>query len=161
MKAEARERGLHGYAVTLSRSSVEPFLQFSGRRDLREKIFRGFIMRGDNGGATDNKANIAEMVRLRAERAKLLGYADFAHYRLDDAMAKTPAAARHLLETVWAPARARALADRDAMQELIARRRRQLQARRPGTGATTRKSCGTDCATSTKPRSSPISISTA
>ncbi len=71
-------------------------------------------------GATDNKANIAEMVRLRAERAKLLGYADFAHYRLDDAMAKTPAAARNLLETVWAPARTRALADRDAMQKLIA-----------------------------------------
>jgi peptidyl-dipeptidase Dcp len=119
MKSEARERGLDGHAVTLSRSSVEPFLKFSGRRDLREKIFRGFIMRGDNGGATDNKANIAEMVRLRAERAKLLGYADFAHYRLDDAMARTPAAARNLLETVWAPARARALADRDAMQRLI------------------------------------------
>jgi peptidyl-dipeptidase Dcp len=120
MKSEARERGLDGYAVTLSRSSVEPFLQFSSRRDLREKIFRGFIMRGDKGGPTDNKANIAEMARLRAERAKLLGFADFAHYRLDDAMAKTPAAARNLLETVWAPARARALADRDAMQELIA-----------------------------------------
>jgi peptidyl-dipeptidase Dcp len=120
MKAEARERGLDGYVVILSRSSVEPFLQFSGRRDLREKIFRGFVMRGDNGGATDNKANIAEMVRLRAERAKLLGYENFAHYRLDDAMAKTPVAARNLLETVWAPARARALADRDAMQQLIA-----------------------------------------
>jgi peptidyl-dipeptidase Dcp len=120
MKADARERGLDGYVVTLSRSSVEPFLQFSNRRDLREKIFRGFVMRGDNGGATDNKATIAEMVRLRAERAKLLGYDDFAHYRLDDAMAKTPAAARSLLETVWAPARARALADRDAMQQLIA-----------------------------------------
>ena len=120
MQAEARERGLDGYVATLSRSSVEPFLQFSSRRDLREKIYRGFIMRGDNGGPTDNKANIAEMVRLRAERAKLLGFEDFAHYRLDDAMAKTPAAARHLLETVWAPARARALADRDAMQQLIA-----------------------------------------
>ncbi|MGA9009609.1 MAG: M3 family metallopeptidase [Xanthobacteraceae bacterium] len=120
MKAEARDRGLDGYVVTLSRSSVEPFLQFSDRRDLREKIFRGFVMRGDNGGATDNKANIAEMVRLRAERAKLLGYENFAHYRLDDAMAKTPVAARNLLETVWAPARARALADRDAMQQLIA-----------------------------------------
>jgi peptidyl-dipeptidase Dcp len=120
MKSEARERGLSGYAVTLSRSSVEPFLQFSPRRDLREKIFRGFVMRGDNGGATDNKANIGEMVRLRAERARLLGYEDFAHYRLDDAMAKTPAAARNLLETVWAPARSRALADRDAMQKLIA-----------------------------------------
>ena len=119
MRAEARDRGLDGYAVTLSRSSVEPFLQFSDRRDLREKVFRGFVMRGDNGGPTDNKALIAEMVRLRAERARLLGYADFAHYRLDDAMAKTPAAARQLLDTVWAPARSRALADRDAMQALI------------------------------------------
>jgi peptidyl-dipeptidase Dcp len=120
MKAEARERGLDGYVLTLSRSSVEPFLQFSARRDLREKMFRGFIMRGDNGGPTDNKALIAETVKLRAERAKLLGFEDFAHYRLDDAMAKTPAAARNLLETVWAPARTRALADRDAMQDLIA-----------------------------------------
>jgi peptidyl-dipeptidase Dcp len=119
MRAEARDRGLDGHAVTLSRSSVEPFLQFSDRRDLREKVFRGFIMRGDNGGPTDNKTLIAEMVRLRAERARLLGYADFAHYRLDDAMAKTPQAARALLDAVWTPARTRALADRDAMQALI------------------------------------------
>src|SRR5262249_29139589 len=120
MRADAKERGLGGYAVTLSRSSVEPFLQFSDRRDLREKAFRGFIMRGDNGGATDNKKIIAEMVRLRAERAKLLGYDDFAHYRLDDEMAHTPKAVRDLLGAVWAPARARALADRDAMQALVA-----------------------------------------
>ncbi|MGB7036534.1 MAG: M3 family metallopeptidase [Xanthobacteraceae bacterium] len=119
MRAEARDRGLAGYAVTLSRSSVEPFLQFADRRDLREKIFLGFNMRGDNGGPTDNKAIIAETVQLRTERARLLGYDDFAHYRLDDAMAKTPQAARQLLDAVWAPARARALADRDAMQALI------------------------------------------
>jgi len=119
MRAEARERGRDGYVVTLSRSSVEPFLQFSDRRDLREKVFRGFVTRGDNGGPTDNKAIIAETVRLRAERAKLLGYDDFAHYRLDDAMAKTPQAARALLDAVWTPARSRALADRDAMQALI------------------------------------------
>src|SRR5947207_6137311 len=119
LRSEASERGLDGNAVTLSRSTVEPFLQFSDRRDLREKLFRGFVMRGDNGGSTDNKAIIAEMVRLRAERAELLGYADFAHYRLDDAMAKTPAAVRDLLDKVWRPARASALADRDAMQALI------------------------------------------
>jgi peptidyl-dipeptidase Dcp len=118
MKAEAAERGLDGYAVTLSRSYVEPFLQFSDRRDLREKVFRGFIMRGDNSGATDNKAIIAETVRLRAERARLLGYADFAHYRLDDAMAKTPEAVRDLLDTVWVRARQKALADRDDLQAL-------------------------------------------
>jgi len=120
MRWDARERGLDGYVVTLSRSSVEPFLQFADRRDLREKVFRGFVRRGDNGGLTDNKGNIAEIVRLRAERAQLLGYVDFAHYRLDDAMAKTPSAVRGLLDAVWAPARSRALADRDAMQALIA-----------------------------------------
>src|SRR5215472_1232687 len=120
MKADARERGLDDYAVTLSRSSAESFLQFADRRDLREKVFRAFVMRGDNGGATDNKAIIAEMVRLRAERARLLGFEDFAHYRLDDAMAKTPEAVRGLLDTVWARARKKALADRDDLQALIA-----------------------------------------
>ncbi len=120
MKSEAAERGLDGYAVTLSRSSVEPFLQFSARRDLREKAFRAFITRGDNGGPTDNKAIIAETVRLRAERARLLGFADFAHYRLDDAMAKTPDAVRDLLDAVWLHARERALRDRDDLQALLA-----------------------------------------
>ncbi len=119
MKSEAQQRGLGGHVVTLSRSSVEPFLQFAQRRDLREKVFRAFVSRGDNGGATDNKAILAEMVKLRAERAGLLGYEDFAHYRLDDAMAKTPEAVRGLLDTVWSPARAHALADRDALQALV------------------------------------------
>ncbi len=119
MQSEAQERGLDGHVVTLSRSSVEPFLQFAQRRSLREKIYRAFVSRGDNGGATDNKAIIAEMVRLRAERARLLGFADFAHYRLDDAMAKTPTAVRDLLDTVWTRARARARSDRDAMQALV------------------------------------------
>lgn len=116
----AEERGLSGkHVITLSRSSIEPFLQFSARRDLREKAFRAWIARGDMGGATDNKAIIAEMVALRTERAKRLGFASFADYRLDDSMAKTPAAVRHLLGQVWPRARARALADRDAMQQLI------------------------------------------
>jgi peptidyl-dipeptidase Dcp len=119
MKSDAQERGRDGYLVTLSRSSAEPFLQFADRRDLREKVFRAFIMRGDNGGKTDNKAIISEMVRLRAERAGLLGFPDFAHYRLDDAMAKTPEAARELLDTVWARARNKALADRDDLQALV------------------------------------------
>ena len=119
-RSAAAERGIEGkHVITLSRSSVEPFLQFSSRRDLREKAFRAWIARGDQGGATDNKAAIAETVALRAERAKLLGFETFAHYRLDDAMAKTPAAVRDLLDRVWAPARAGALADRDAMQELV------------------------------------------
>ena len=95
----AAERGHPGrYAVTLARSSVEPFLQFSARRDLREAAFRAWGSRGENGGATDNRAIAAETVRLRAERARLLGYESHAHYRLADAMAKTPRAALDLLE---------------------------------------------------------------
>ena len=119
-RAAAQERGLGGkHVITLSRSSVEPFLQASQRRDLREKAFRAWIARGDNNDATDNTALIAEMVALRAERARLLGYDNFAQYRLDDAMAKTPQAVRTLLERVWTPALARANADRDAMQEIV------------------------------------------
>lgn len=119
--AAASERGMPGkHVITLSRSSVEPFLQFSSRRDLREKAFRAWIARGDNADKTDNKAIIAETMALRAERARLLGYPTFAHYRLDDAMAKTPEAVRALLDKVWKPARAAALADRDALQKLIA-----------------------------------------
>ncbi len=120
LRASAEERGLKGkHVVTLGRSSVEPFLQFSARRDLREKAFRAWIARGDGGGATDNKAIIAEMVKLRIERARLLGYQTFAEFRLDDAMAKTPQAVRGLLDRVWAPARARAMADRDSMQAMV------------------------------------------
>jgi peptidyl-dipeptidase Dcp len=116
----ADERGLQGkHAITLSRSSVEPFLQFAAKRELRERIFRAWAARGDNGGKTDNNAIIAEMVCLRAERARLLGFPTFAHYRLDDSMAKTPQAVRTLLDKVWPLARARAHADRDAMQALI------------------------------------------
>ena len=101
-RAAAAERGQPGkYAITLARSSCEGFLQFSARRDLREKVFQAWIKRGENGGATDNRALIAEMVALRAERAKLLGFATYADYRLDDQMAKTPAAARKLLDEVW------------------------------------------------------------
>ena len=120
-RAAAAERGQPGqYAITLARSSCESFLQFSSRRDLREKVFQAWIKRGENGGATDNRALIAEMVALRAERAKLLGFETFADYRLDDQMAKTPQAARKLLDEVWGRARAKAEAERDALQAMIA-----------------------------------------
>ncbi len=95
----AADRGHPGqYAVTLSRSSIEPFLQFSARRDLRETAFRAWTARGEKGGAADNRAIAAELVGLRAERARLLGYETYAHYRLADTMAKTPGAALDLLE---------------------------------------------------------------
>jgi peptidyl-dipeptidase Dcp len=120
--AAAEARGLAGkYVFTLARSSVEGFLQFSARRDLREKIFQAWIGRGETGGATDNRAIVAEMVALRGERARLLGFATFADYRLDDQMAKTPANARALLENVWRRARAKASAERDALQKMIAK----------------------------------------
>jgi len=120
-KAAADERGMAGKAiVTLSRSSVEPFLKSSARRDLREKVYKAFTARGDNGNANDNNEIIGEILKLREESAGLLGYQTFAAYRLEDSMAKTPDAVRGLLERVWKPARARALADRDEMQTLIA-----------------------------------------
>jgi peptidyl-dipeptidase Dcp len=120
-KAAASERGMEGKAiVTLSRSSVEPFLKSSDRRDLREKVYKAFIARGDNDNANDNNAIIGEILSLREESAGLLGYPTFAAYRLEDSMAKTPQAVRSLLERVWAPARARALADRDDLQALVA-----------------------------------------
>ena len=120
-KAAAEERGMPGkMVVTLSRSSVEPFLKSSARRDLREKVFKAFTARGDNGNDNDNSATILEILKLREESARLLGYPTFAAYNLEDSMAKTPEAVRDLLERVWKPARARALADRDALQGLIA-----------------------------------------
>ncbi|GAB1715113.1 MAG: peptidyl-dipeptidase Dcp, Metallo peptidase, MEROPS family M03A [Nitrobacter sp.] len=119
-RTAAEERGLSGKAVvTTSRSLVEPFLKSSRRRDLREKVYKAFLARGDNGNAHDNNAVIPEILVLREERAKLLGYPTFAAYRFEDSMARTPEAARNLLERVWKPARKRALADRDALQALI------------------------------------------
>jgi len=115
----AQERGLAGkYVITLSRSSIEPFLQFSKRRDLREQAFRAWASRGDNDGPTDNKAIIAEMAALRVERARLLGYETFADFKLSDTMAKTPDAVLRLLNDVWGPARTRADAERDDLQAL-------------------------------------------
>ncbi len=116
----AADAGLKGkHVITLSRSSVEPFLQFSSRRDLREQAFTAWVKRGEMGGATDNRAISAEVVALRAELAKLLGYESYADYSLDDAMAKTPAAVRHLLTSVWPAAVRRAGEERDALQERV------------------------------------------
>jgi peptidyl-dipeptidase Dcp len=104
----AASRGKAGqWIIANTRSSVEPFLTYSDRRDLREKAWRMFVNRGDNGGATDNNATITEILRLRAERAKLLGYETHAHWRLENTMAKTPARAMELMEAVWTPAVAR------------------------------------------------------
>lgn len=120
--AEAAEmRGQKGrYAVTLSRSIYEPFSTFSERRDLREIAFRAFTMRGQNGGATDNTAVVRDMLRLRAEKAKLLGYASYAALKLDDTMAKTPEAVHTLLDPVWKKAVEKAASDQIELQRLAA-----------------------------------------
>jgi peptidyl-dipeptidase Dcp len=106
--AEAAEaKGLTGrWLITNTRSSMEPFLTYSSRRDLREQAFRMWTIRGDNGGARDNNAIITEILGLRAEKAKLLGFPTFAHWITDDQMAKTPDAAMALMMQVWAPAKA-------------------------------------------------------
>src|SRR5260370_4652040 len=118
-RVAAQERGMAGKAiVTLSRSSVEPFLKSSTRRDLREKVFKAFTARGDNKNDNDNNAAIVDILSLREESAKLLGFSTFAAYRLEDSMAKTPEAVRRLLGAGWKPARAPPLADRDALHSL-------------------------------------------
>jgi peptidyl-dipeptidase Dcp len=109
------------FAITLSRSSAEPFLQFADDRGLRERLWRAWTARGDNDNARNNKTIITEMLALRAERATLLGYENFAGFKLADSMAGAPQKARALLEEVWEPARKRALEERDALQALIAR----------------------------------------
>ena len=104
----AAQRQLPGkWVIANTRSAMEPFLTFSRRRDLRERAWRLFVNRGDNGGAHDNKGIIREVLALRAERATLLGYATHAHWRLENTMAKTPERAIELMEAVWHPAVAR------------------------------------------------------
>jgi peptidyl-dipeptidase Dcp len=118
-QAVAEERGLTGHVLTLNRSLIVPFLQFSARRDLRQLAYEAWVARGANGNASDNRAVAAEILALRAERAALLGYASFADYKLEPEMAKTPAAVRDLLMRVWQPAKAKALADAAVLQGLM------------------------------------------
>jgi peptidyl-dipeptidase Dcp len=109
----ARERGLDGhYAITLARASVEPFLTFSARRDLRQAAYEAWAARGEHPGPHDNRPLIGEIMALRTEQARLLGYDSFAAYRLDDTMAQTPEAAADLLRQVWEPAKRKAAEER-------------------------------------------------
>ncbi len=107
LKAAAEAKGKKGWAVANTRSAVQPFLENSTRRDLREKIWRAFIMRGDTPGANDTNATIAEILKLRQQRAELLGYKTHAHYRMTDTMAKQPEKAMELMMKVWPAAVAR------------------------------------------------------
>lgn len=118
-KQAAADRGGEGYVITLSRSLIVPFLQFSKRRDLREIAFKAWVARGENGGDTDNLATVAETLALRDERAKLLGFGNFAEFKLSNEMAKTPDAVREMLMAVWEPAKLAANRDAKKLTELL------------------------------------------
>jgi peptidyl-dipeptidase Dcp len=115
----AEQRGHKGkWAILNTRSSMEPFLTYSDRRDLRQKVWTTYYSRGDHGDEKDNNAVVTEILKLRAERAKLLGYETHAHWRLENTMAGTPERALELLETVWKPAVARVHEEVADMQAL-------------------------------------------
>ncbi len=118
-RAAGQDRGASGPIVTLSRSLIVPFLQFSPNRALRQKAYEAWVARGENGGATDNRDIVAETLRLRQERAQLLGYPNFAAYKLETEMAGTPAAVRDLLRQVWTPARKSALSDAAVLETML------------------------------------------
>jgi Zn-dependent oligopeptidases len=119
-RAAGEEKGAKGPVVTLSRSLIVPFLQFSPRRDLREKAFRAWAARGENDNANDNREIAKEILELREERAKLLGYESFAAYKLETEMAKTPEHVRDLLMRVWEPAKEAAERDAAILSEMMA-----------------------------------------
>ncbi|WP_269714601.1 M3 family metallopeptidase [Caulobacter sp. NIBR2454] len=118
--ASAKDRGLEGkWVIVNTRSSVDPYLTNATNRATREKVWRAFVNRGDNGDAHDNNKIITEILKLRVERAKLLGYKTHAHWRLENSMAKTPEAAMELMEAVWKPAIAQVAIDVAAMQQIV------------------------------------------
>ncbi|CUH15420.1 Peptidyl-dipeptidase dcp [Jannaschia seosinensis] len=117
-RAAGKERDRPGPVVTLNRSLIVPFLQFSSRRDLRQRAYEAWSARGANGGETDNREIAAEILALREERAKLLGYENFAAYKLETEMAGSPDAVRDLLMEVWQPARKAALADAEHLARM-------------------------------------------
>jgi peptidyl-dipeptidase Dcp len=122
MKAAADERGLPGkWAIVNTRSMVDPFITYSSRRDLRERVWKAFKARGDDGDANDTNATIAEILPLRAEKARLLGYPTYADWKLGNKMAKTPQRAMELMMTVWRPTVARVNQEVADLQELARR----------------------------------------
>ncbi len=113
---EAKKRGREkGWSFTLHRPSINPFLTASPNKELREKIFDGYALRGDNNNEQDNKEIVAEMTSLRVEKAKLLGFNTHADYVLSNSMAKTPEAVINFLDKLWSPALNMAKSEREAL----------------------------------------------
>jgi peptidyl-dipeptidase Dcp len=126
-KAAAQERKLPDqWAVVNTRSSVDPFLTSSSRRDLRERVWKAFKNRGDNAGPNDTNETIARIVKLRADRAKLLGYASHAHWRMSDTMALDPKNAQELMLRVWPAAVARVREEVADMQKIANKERTKI-----------------------------------
>ena len=123
MRAAARERGMQGQVVTLNRSLIVPFLEYAPDRALREAAFRGWVARGSGQGAhgadSDNRLLVAEILALRHERAQLLGYADFAAFKLEPEMARNTENVRSLLMQVWGPAKTRAQSDAARLTRML------------------------------------------
>ncbi|MBN1895756.1 M3 family metallopeptidase [bacterium] len=118
----ASERNKPGkWIFTLHKPSLIPFLQYSKRRDMREKMFKAYIMRGDNGNAQDNKAVASRIASLRAQKAALLGYPTYAHFALEESMAAEPGQVYSLLRRLWKPALKRAAQEAASLQALIDR----------------------------------------
>ena len=118
-KQAASDLGREGYAITLNRSNIVPFLQYSSERGLRKKAFEAWGMRGANGGTSDNRKIAAEILALRSELAHLLGFSSYAELKLGTEMAKSPVAVREFLSAVWAPAKARADSDSGVLRSMM------------------------------------------
>lgn len=127
--AEAKKRGLEGkWVFTVHKPSLIPFLQYAKNRQLREKLYKGYYMRGDNNNENDNKGIVAQMVNLRLEKAKLLGFDTYASYVIDKNMAKTPQNVYDFMGRVWGPAlkvakqelaEMQAIANKEGMKEKL------------------------------------------
>jgi len=116
----AKEKGYEGkWVFTIHKPSMIPFLQYSAKRDLREKIYRAYFMKGDNGDELDNKQIINKLINLRLKRANILGYKNHAEYVLEEQMASKPEKVYDLLDTLWEPALKRAIVEKEDMQQLI------------------------------------------
>jgi peptidyl-dipeptidase Dcp len=117
----AANAGIKGWVYTLSKPSMIPFMQYAKKRNLREKIYRGYFMRGNNGNANDNNEIVAKIVNLRAKKARLLGYQSYADYVIEENMAKTPANVYDFLRKLWKPALPMSVKEVAAMQKIIDR----------------------------------------
>ena len=125
----AKEAGMEGkWIFTLHNPSVMPFLQYADNRDLREKIFKGYINRGNNGNEYDNKEVVRKLLKARLEKAKLMGYENYASFALEERMAKTPDAVYKLLDQIWTPTLSKAKEELADINAEIKERRKNFTA---------------------------------